>query len=262
MIGRKRRRQASSIASTADLAVFTLGFQGEVDHHDRVFFDDPDQQNYTDERDDRKVDAANHQGQQCADTGRRKRREDGDRMNVTFVKDPQHDVDGAERRQDQHRFVRQRVLEGLRGSSEAPVDARRKPDTALGRFDGRDRVAQRNARRKVERKCYGGKLSLMIHRERGNAGLIVSKGTQFDFGVVGRARVDLRQRCGILPVLGRDFHHDVILVQRRIHRRYLALPEGVVQGIVDHLLGQSRGATPFRDRPPGRPAGRCSAGRC
>ena len=95
----------------------------------------------------RQIDAANHQGQQRADAGRRQRRENRDRMNVTFVQDPQHDVDGAQRRQDQHRFVRERVLEGLRGSREAAVDTARQPDVALGRVDGGDRLTQRDARR-------------------------------------------------------------------------------------------------------------------
>ena len=64
-------------------------------------------------------------------------------MNVAFVKDPQHDVDGQQRRQDQHRLAGQRVLEGLRGPSEAAVDGRRQPDLALGRLMAVDGVAER-----------------------------------------------------------------------------------------------------------------------
>jgi hypothetical protein len=38
---------------------------------------------------------------------------------------------------------------------------------------------------------------------------------------------------GVLPELGRDLHHDVVLVQRRVRDRDLTLPERVVQRVVD-----------------------------
>ena len=39
----------------------------------------------------------------------------------------------------------------------------------------------------------------------------------------------------VLPELRVHFHHHVILIQRRVHRRDLALAEGVVERIVDRL---------------------------
>src|SRR6202011_3972034 len=112
-----------------------FSFEGEVDHHDRVFFDDTDQQDDADERDDGQVDAANHQGQQRSDTCGRQRRQNRYRMDVTLVQYPQHDVDGAQRGQYEHRLVGQRVLEGLSGSREVAVDAARKSDVSLGGVD-------------------------------------------------------------------------------------------------------------------------------
>jgi hypothetical protein len=38
--------------------------------------------------------------------------------------------------------------------------------------------------------------------------------------------------------LGRHFHHDVILVVRQVDHRYLPLPKGVVQGVVDLADGE------------------------
>ena len=51
MIGRKRSRQASWIASDGAFALVALGLDGEVDHHDRVLLNDADQQDDTDDRD-------------------------------------------------------------------------------------------------------------------------------------------------------------------------------------------------------------------
>jgi hypothetical protein len=61
-----------------------------------------------------------HERQQRAHAGRRKRREDRDRVNVTFVEDPQHDVDGHERGQDQIRLVGAAILKGLRRCRKLP----------------------------------------------------------------------------------------------------------------------------------------------
>ena len=43
------------------------------------------------------------------------------------------------------------------------------------------------------------------------------------------ADIDVLQRFGILPVLGRDLHDHVVLVQRVVDGRDLALAEGVVE---------------------------------
>ena len=52
MIGRKRSRHASKIASSAGYAVAALALQREVDHHDGVLLDDADQQHHADQGDD------------------------------------------------------------------------------------------------------------------------------------------------------------------------------------------------------------------
>ena len=47
------------------------------------------------------------------------------------------------------------------------------------------------------------------------------------------ADIDILQDRGVLPIARRDLHHDVILVDRAVDRRDLALAEGVVERIVD-----------------------------
>jgi hypothetical protein len=41
MIGRKRSNTLDRYASKRRSGLVTLGFKGKVDHHDRVFLDDP-----------------------------------------------------------------------------------------------------------------------------------------------------------------------------------------------------------------------------
>ena len=56
MIGRNRITQAWKIASLGDLPP-SLGLEGEVDHHDRIFLDDADQENNSDHSHDIQLNA-------------------------------------------------------------------------------------------------------------------------------------------------------------------------------------------------------------
>ncbi len=69
MMGRKRSRQASWIASRGDQVPVALGLEREVDHHDGVLLDDADQQDDADERDHRQLRA----GTAAAPAARRRR---------------------------------------------------------------------------------------------------------------------------------------------------------------------------------------------
>ena len=120
------------MASARLLSFLALGFEREVDHHDGVLLHDADQQDDADERDDAELAAAEHQRQERADTGRRQRGENRDRVDVAFVEHAQHDVDRDQGGQDQQRFVRQRGLERPRRALEAGLDARRQPEFLLG----------------------------------------------------------------------------------------------------------------------------------
>ena len=60
--------------------------------------------------------SANVEGEQRADAGGRQRGENRDRMDVAFVEDAEHDIDGDQRGENQHRFVGQRCLKRLGGA--------------------------------------------------------------------------------------------------------------------------------------------------
>ena len=51
--------------------------------------------------------------------------------------------------------------------------------------------------------------------------------------------IDIVQSLGALPELRRHLHHHMVLIERRVHRRYLALPKGVVQSVIDQLRRDS-----------------------
>jgi len=67
----------------------------------------------------REVSAADHQRQERTHPRGRQGGEDGDRVDVALVQDSEHDVDGDQRGQDQHRLRRQRLLERLRGAEKS-----------------------------------------------------------------------------------------------------------------------------------------------
>ena len=54
-----------------------------------------------------------------------------------------------------------------------------------------------------------------------------------------RADEDLLEHLGALPVARRDLHDHVVLVERMIDRRRLALAEGVIERIVDLACGEA-----------------------
>ena len=60
---------------------------GKVDHHDGVFLDDSDQQEDPDHADDVQFHTEEDQAEDRTDAGRGEGREDGDRVDQTFVED-------------------------------------------------------------------------------------------------------------------------------------------------------------------------------
>src|SRR5579884_4388812 len=63
--------------------------------------------------------------------------------------------------------------------------------------------------------------------------------TQRRLYVIESRYVDIFQVFGILPILRIDLHDDVVLIQRRVHGRDLALAEGVVKSAIDRLGSDS-----------------------
>ena len=108
-----------------------------------------------------------HQDQQRADAGRRQAGNDGDRVDEALVEDAEHHIGGEDRRQHQDALALQRVLEHLRRALEAGRDrAPASCDLALDLLDRVDRLAEREARREVERDRHRRLLALVVDLQR------------------------------------------------------------------------------------------------
>ena len=75
----------------------------------------------------------------------------------------------------------------------------------------------------------------MTYRQRRGGWAVLGDGIQRNLLPTRRMHVNVTQGFRILQKFRRRFHHHVILIQRRIHGRHLALPEGVIEGVVDQL---------------------------
>ena len=157
-------------------ALFALGLQGKVDHHDGVLLHDSDEQENADQGHDAEIGAGDEQGENRADAGGRQRGENGERMDQALVKDAEHDVDGDESGEDEIGFVLERLLEGLRRALEGGVNGGGHAHIALGLFERGYGIAQRDVGCEIKRECHCWILALVIDGERGALLLPVGDG--------------------------------------------------------------------------------------
>src|SRR6202050_242607 len=171
--------------------LLALGGQGKVNHHDGIFLDDADKQNYADQGNDVEVHVKKQKRQYCADSCGRKRGDNRNRMDVTFVENSQDDVNGQQRGDDQKRLGGERGLKGLEGSGKHSVDRARHAHLLLHLVDGGGSVAQRCAWREIKGYGDGGKLALVIDGERSNRRSVVRDGAERDFFANRRADINV-----------------------------------------------------------------------
>ena len=143
-----------------------LGLLSEIDQHDAVLLDDADQQDDADDRDHAEIEMNRHQQQQRAEAGRRQGRDDGDRVDQALVEHAEDEVDDEERRGDEDRRARQRRAERLGVALEAGLQRQRLAQLFFDLLDGADRLADRGARREIERDRHRRELALMVDDER------------------------------------------------------------------------------------------------
>ena len=134
-------------------------------------------------------------------------------------------------------YLKEWYTDGFNTSEQDAVMAARHPDRLIvnGRFDPRDGVAERRTRHQVEREGHRRELRLVIDGERGPVGGIAGHRRERHLHAVVGAHVDVAQDVGPLPVRRPHFHHDVVLVQRRVGDRHLPLAEGIVERLVDQV---------------------------
>ena len=174
-----------------------------------------------------------HEHDQGADAGRGYRRENGDRMDRALIEHAEDQVDHDQRRADQNGRARQRGLEGLRIALKIRGQRGRAAELSFGILDLGHGLADRDSREKVEGDRHRGKLSLMVDDD--GCGVLdgPDQGIERHLLPDGRGDVDVAERTGPILEFRIDLQNDVVLVQRRVHRRNDALTEGIGQGIVD-----------------------------
>jgi hypothetical protein len=110
-------------------------------------------------------------------------------------------------------------------------------DLPLGALDRGRRLAQRYARSQIEADGDGRELALVADRQ-GRDRLrrpTHEGGERHLLAGQRRLQVDAVQRLGIALERRQNLHHNVVAVELREILRDLALPEGVVERIVDQL---------------------------
>src|SRR5438132_1264658 len=80
----------------------------------------------------------------------------------------------------------------------------------------------------------------------GRGGPVPADRAERHHAALGGREIDFLEALGALPEARLDFHHHVILVERAVHDRNLALAESVVERVVDELRGdaEARGGGP------------------
>ena len=106
---------------------------------------------------------------------------------------PEHDVDGEQRGQDQHRLAGERFLIRLRGAGELAGDGGRQAHFDFGLVNGRNGIAERNALRQIEGDGGRRELALMRQRERRDALREMGERRQRHVDAARRLHVDFVQ---------------------------------------------------------------------
>src|SRR5580692_777722 len=91
-------------------------------------------------------------------------------MNVALVENAENDINRQQRGDDQNRLIGQRVLESGRGSLEAGVNGGGKANRLPSFHNGRGRLTEGDARRKIEGDRYRWPLPLMVDGQRSVGG--------------------------------------------------------------------------------------------
>ena len=112
-------------------------------------------------------------------------------------------------------------------------------DVLLRLVDGVDRVTECLARCEVERKRGCRELPLVRQPNRGGPLREVREGRQRNVGAFGRLHVNRVQEVRTFPPLLLERQNNVVLIDRLVHDRDLALAKSVIERRVHSLRSQA-----------------------
>src|SRR6266496_909963 len=154
-------------------------------------------------------------------------------MDEALVQDAQDEVDHEHGGEEQHAQALDGRLEGLRRTLERRGERGGHPELALEAAYLLHRIAQRHAGLEVEGDGHGRQLAQVVDGERTHAARQLGYRVEGDELARGRADVEHAEGVGVVLVLRQELHHDPVLVGRRVDRRDLGRPIGVIEGALD-----------------------------
>jgi hypothetical protein len=157
--------------------------EGEVHHHDRIFFHNANEQQNPDNGDDAEINLipavahgnmiGNEQSEEGTHPRRRQGRKNGHGMDVAFIQDAEDDINRQKRGKDEKSLAGNGIQKGLGSPGKTGLDGFRQFDFLFHGVDFLHGVSQGEAGREVKRQGYGGKLALMVHGDGSSGGLVM-----------------------------------------------------------------------------------------
>ena len=154
-------------------------------------------------------------------------------MDVVFIKNAQHDINGNQRRQDQVRLRGERRLEYLRCALKTRMNRSGHDHRAHCVLNRYDRLSECDIRRKIKSKGDRGRLALVRNGKRSHRSFVMREGAERNLLAGGGLHIDIPERVGSLLEGLSHLHHHVILVCSLVHGGDLPLAKGVVQSVID-----------------------------
>ena len=135
-------------------------------------------------------------------------------MDQALIEDAQHDVDDQYRDHEQNRQPAERVLEGFDGAVEVGGDGGGQAHFAQHVLHLVGAIAERHARREIERDGHRRKLAPVIDGQWADGAIQFRHGVERNQLAARRADVKLRQRIRRALILRLDFHDHAVFVGR------------------------------------------------
>src|ERR1700692_3676312 len=114
-------------------------------------------------------------------------------MDITFIKNPENNIYGAKRRQNEDRHGGKRVLKSRGCTLKGADDRWRQTDLPLRVLNSQSRLVQRSSEGEIKGESNCGDLSLVVYGERRQGGSIMCQGAQRDHSSRICWNVDLLQ---------------------------------------------------------------------
>ncbi|MNM51485.1 hypothetical protein D3C81_625460 [compost metagenome] len=216
-------------------ALMALQLQGQVDHQDGILFHHPDQQEQPQQRDQAELATGDVQRQQGTDARRRQCRENGQRVNVAFIQNTQHQVHQQQCAKDHEWLALLGLGKGIGSAAELGNHLLGQAQFGHRALQCRHGLIGAVALGDVEGDVFRSELAFVADPVVGQAVLVVGDGRQRYAGTVGGNHLHLLEGARVPGVLRVDLQHHLVLVEAVVDGGDLPLAVGVVQYCGDHV---------------------------